>query len=404
MTRALAVTMDVDALLHRIAEATCALLSCERASVFLHDPITRELWTPVAIDSGVIRIPDTSGIAGAAFSQNQTILVKSTEDDPRFNQEVDRKSGYHTRNLLTAPMLDIDGKPIGVVQALNREGGTFEQSDIPLLQLLADHAGVAMQRHRLQRQALAAEAMRHEMEVARGLQQSMLPTKTPYVPGVSVAAWAATASLTGGDAYDFWTMPEGSMCIFLADAAGHGLPPAFVVSQTRAMLRALSEEFPAADPDLLLGQLNRRISVDFPADRFVTAFMCRISGSGVITWSSAGHGPVLLSTAQGHKFRELEPPHLPLGVGATWDARKPEALQLGPGALLVAPSDGMFEAFNRKGEAFGIERILEVVTAHRDEPVAELANHVRLAVQKWTDGQDATDDQTLVIVRWAPHS
>ena len=400
MSRAIAATTDVDALLKHIAQAAVSLLECERASVFLHDLPRNELWTLVALQAGEIRVPANEGIVGTAFTRNQIVLVQSAPDDPRFNPEVDRRTGYTTRSLLAAPMLDIDGKPVGVIQALNKRGGTFSEVDRPLIQLLADQAGVAVQRHQLQLQAVTAAALRREMELARGLQQSMLPRKAPQISGMAARAWAATASLTGGDAYDLWAMPDGRMGIFLADAAGHGLAPALIVSQVRALVRAFCDEDPQADPDLLLGQVNRRISQDFEADRFVTAFLAFAGADRVLRWSSAGHGPVLVSSSERREFAELCPPHLPLGVSGEWTALALPPVQLAAGGMLVAPSDGMIEACNPRGEQFGAERLVSIVSACRGASLEELVDQVKHAVQEWQGGQVGADDQTFVIVRW----
>src|SRR5262245_15530254 len=107
----LTVTTDLDALLTRIAEAACAMLDCERTSIFLHDPTTGELWTKVALGMGskVIRVPQTAGIVGAAFTSDELIHVPDPYSDPRFNREPDRLSGFRTRSLLTVPMDDVSG-------------------------------------------------------------------------------------------------------------------------------------------------------------------------------------------------------------------------------------------------------------------------------------------------------
>jgi phosphoserine phosphatase RsbU/P len=390
----------LDALLKKIAEATIMLLECERASIFLHEPGSNELWTPVALQAGTLRVPAAAGIVGAAFTGNQVIVVESAQDDPRFHRDIDRTTGYTTRSLLAAPMLDIESKPVGVIEAINRREGTFTQAHVPLIQLLADQAGVAVQRHQLQMKAITAAALRHEMELARDVQQSMLPKKAPQVPGMEVGVWAATASLTGGDAYDLWAMPGGGLGFFLADGAGHGLAPALVVSQVRTLIRALAEENPHADPDHLLGQVNRRISQDFQPMQFVTAFLAFARCDGVLQWSSAGHGPVYLSKGKGGPFEELEPPHQPLGVSDEWQVSSPKPVELSAGAMLIAPSDGMFEASNSGGDQFTAERLMAVATANRDRPVEQLVDRMRLAVQAWQEGPDGADDQTLAVLRW----
>src|SRR5690348_2894638 len=96
VSRALAVTVDLDALLHRIAEATTALLGCERASIFLHDTKHDELWSKVALGSDEIRLPADQGIAGYAFRHNAVIHVPDAYADPRFIADFDRRSGFRT--------------------------------------------------------------------------------------------------------------------------------------------------------------------------------------------------------------------------------------------------------------------------------------------------------------------
>src|SRR6185369_2975682 len=102
---------DLATLLKHIAEATCQLLACERASIFVHDPITDELCTKVALQSNEIRVPSSAGIVGATFTSNQVLHVPSPYDDPRFNREVDKRTGFVTRNILAAPMMNLDRNP-----------------------------------------------------------------------------------------------------------------------------------------------------------------------------------------------------------------------------------------------------------------------------------------------------
>src|SRR5512133_3330979 len=104
VTRALAVTTNLDLLLVKIAKTSTEMLECERASIFLHDPKTDEVWTKVALEAKYIRIPCCTGIAGWAFSNTQLLHVSKPYEDTRFNPEPDRRTGFVTRNLLTFPM------------------------------------------------------------------------------------------------------------------------------------------------------------------------------------------------------------------------------------------------------------------------------------------------------------
>ena len=138
VSRLLAVTPDLDTLLRRIAESATSLLNAERASIFLHDARTNELWTKVALASKEIRVPANAGIVGACFVANEMLDVPRPYDDSRFNREVDRRTGFVTRNLLTMPTRDMARKPIGVLQVVNRVGGDFTESDKVMIEMLAD--------------------------------------------------------------------------------------------------------------------------------------------------------------------------------------------------------------------------------------------------------------------------
>src|SRR5207249_4896709 len=97
----------------------------------------------------------------------------------------DRRTGFVTRNLVSAPMAGLDGKPMGVIQAVNKRGAGFEENDQALIRLLSEQAGVAIQRHRLQLQAIEALALKHEMDLARRTQQALIPKEPPGVAGLS---------------------------------------------------------------------------------------------------------------------------------------------------------------------------------------------------------------------------
>src|SRR5688572_23716914 len=155
VSRMLSVTADLDLLLKHITEAVAKLLSCERASIFLYEPATDELWTKVALGlsgGAEIRIPASAGIVGAAFKANELLHVPKPYEDPRFNPANDHKTGFVTRNILSTPMVDLERRPVGVVQAINKRGDCaagFSDNDQSMLQLLADQAGVAIQRFHL---------------------------------------------------------------------------------------------------------------------------------------------------------------------------------------------------------------------------------------------------------------
>ena len=397
VTRTLTLTTDLDVLLNRIAEATTQLLRCERASIFLHDAQTNQLWTKVALQSSEIRVPATAGIVGACFAGSEVLLIPDAYGDPRFNPAPDRASGFRTRNILAAPMLNSDRTPVGVVQAINKIDKPFAPSDVSLIQLLSDQAGVAIQRHRLQVAAMQAAQLQHEAELARLVQQAMLPRSMPEIPNVEVMGWTRPASVTGGDCYDFWKTRDGRLAIFLADASGHGLGPTIIVSQVRTLVRAMCDVEP--DPAKLLALANERVAADLEGDRFVTAFIGFLSADGSFSYASAGHGPLLCRGAKGDSIRELEATHMPLGVSSDFEGDPTPHLTLAPGGAFIIVSDGIFEAPNGAGELFGMKRVLALLDDACHAPAGEVIARLSEATTRWHAGQDPTDDQTVVVCR-----
>jgi sigma-B regulation protein RsbU (phosphoserine phosphatase) len=401
VTRMLAVTADLDLLLRRIAEAVTALLDCERASIFLHDADRGELWTKVALGREEIRMPLGAGIVGHVFASNRPIHVPRPYDDPRFNRVPDQRTGFTTRNLLAVPMVDINQTPVGVIQALNKtagNGAAFTENDQAMLQLLADQGGVAVQRYRLQQAAMESVALRKEMELARGVQEAMIPRSKPDVRGLEAAGWTHPASINGGDVFDLWKTPDGRLGVLLADASGHGMAPALVACQVRTLVRSLCEaEGGAADPFRLLSLVNTRLCDDLPMGRFVTVFLGFIGGDGVMSWCSGGHSPVITRDARGRGAEIHEATLPPLGIIAALPDSPPPPVQLGDDAWLMVASDGITEAFNPQGELFGESRLVGALDAHATR-ADDAIESLKSAVWQWQGKQEPVDDQTVVVV------
>jgi Nif-specific regulatory protein len=132
-------------LLDLIAGEAAKLLAADRASIFLLDREKSELWSQVALGSQPIRFDARLGIAGAAALTGQIINVKDAHEDPRFNKEVDVRTGYRTRSMLTVPLRNHEGEVIGAFQALNKKEGVFTTNDEEIAKALAAHAAIAIE-------------------------------------------------------------------------------------------------------------------------------------------------------------------------------------------------------------------------------------------------------------------
>jgi len=399
VSRLLAVTANLESLLNKVAEATCTLLHCEGSSIWLHNPDLDELYTTVVIRCGPIRVPASSGIVGATFNSNSIVIVTDAYADPRFNPTNDQATGFVTRSLMAIPLMDIDGKPLGVIEAVNKIDGAFNQHDQQMMQLFGDQVGVAIQRHRLQLAAHRAAELQREISLARTVQQALLPKVLPKLKGYDLFGWAKSASTTGGDCYDLWTLPDGRLGIFLADASGHGLGPALVVSQARTLVRTLCDGSPPlCTPHDVLKRVNRRLSEDLHSGQFVTAFLGFLREDGSMEWQSAGHEPILYRRSAEDPIQELPATIAPINTAFELREKTPEPLHIYPGGMLAELSDGIFESFNSARQLFGIERAIASVENTRDQPAAMIVEKLLAVVVDWQKQDQPRDDQTIVLV------
>jgi GAF domain-containing protein len=151
VTRRLMSVTDLDALLRDMATATTQLLDADRATIFLIDRDRGEIWSKIALGTGAgeIRQPIGVGIAGTVAATGETINIPDAYDDPRFNPEPDKRTGYRTKTLLTFPMTGQHGRVIGVFQVVNKLGGEFTEDDEDSLSSLGASAAVAVENAQL---------------------------------------------------------------------------------------------------------------------------------------------------------------------------------------------------------------------------------------------------------------
>ena len=164
--------IHLDPLLEKIVAAATTLLDADRGSLFLHDPAADQLYSRVAggMAAQGIRFPAGAGLAGECFSSGKVINLPDAYADPRFNQEVDRQTGYHTHSMLCMPIVGRGGRKIGVMQILNRRGGPFGPAEERRLRAFCAQAAVAIENAQLFEEVRAErnynEAILHSMNNA----------------------------------------------------------------------------------------------------------------------------------------------------------------------------------------------------------------------------------------------
>jgi serine phosphatase RsbU (regulator of sigma subunit) len=259
------------------------------------------------------------------------------------------------RSALCSPLLSLDGEVIGMIQVDASRKQLFDENDLEVLVSVAAMVSMAINFERLHQAAIADALVRRDVENAREVQQSFLPSSTPQVDRYDLASFYRAARHIGGDYYDFIPLADGRLAFALGDVVNKGVPAALkmvrLASETRACLQSLDS------PAAILSRLNQRL-----ADDWVTMIIGILDPlSDVIMLSSAGHEYPLLCTHDGllseiGKGQECTP----LGVddGAHYFDI---GIRLQPGCSLTIFSDGFPDTQGPDGTRFGTTRIQQCV-------------------------------------------
>ena len=191
----LADSMELDTLFARLVELTTEALRADRGTIFLNDPKTSELFSRIATGEGLtreIRFPSHMGIAGSVFTTGEALIIPDAYADPRFNREVDKKTGYRTRNILAAPIRDRERRIVGVIQILNKHGEEgFTESDLSLMEAMGAQAASALIKAQLFEEVVRARKEEAELfEVTRAIS-----TEIQLVPLIEKIIATATTML-----------------------------------------------------------------------------------------------------------------------------------------------------------------------------------------------------------------
>lgn len=242
-------------------------------------------------------------------------------------------------------------------------------------------------------------SLKRDLEVAREIQQAMLPNGTWSGPGVEAFGVTRPANTVGGDFYDILPQPDGRVIVALGDVAGKASPAALLMALLLAMLRTLLDE--GLELAALAERLNVQICRHAPPSRFITLFLANYDpASGRLTFVNAGHLPPLIHRRAGN-FEHLTAGGIALGMfpGSTYEAGE---AWLGPGDALVMYSDGITEAEDPTGEPFdeaGLERTLALYPGtFQDASASAIGRAIMDAVDHHRRDSRLGDDLTVLIL------
>jgi sigma-B regulation protein RsbU (phosphoserine phosphatase) len=397
-TKILNSTLDLDKLLNIIMDVATKEMKCDRSTLFLISGDGEELISKVAQGPEIteIRVPKGAGLVGHSAKTGEIINITDAYNDSRFNQEIDRRTGFHTKTILCMPMRNREGVVIGVLQVLNKHDGQFSADDEYFLEVLSSLAAVAIENARLHLEELEKKRIESELNVASEIQKNLLPKAPPEVDGYDIAGLNVPTKHVGGDYFDFLTMKDGHLGIAIGDVSGKGVPASLLMANLQAAIRA-NIEFKLS-PVEILTKSNSLIFRSSTPDKFITFFYCVLDNEKhCLTFSNAGHNYPIIRHQDG-SFSTLELPGLILGItDETFYTQ--ESYDIRPHDTILLYTDGVNETADSEGEEFGEDRINEIMDRNPDATAQELLDEILKAVNDFSAGIPQYDDITIVVIK-----
>jgi sigma-B regulation protein RsbU (phosphoserine phosphatase) len=406
--QALIGTSTLRDLARHICRQASALCGADRAIFyFLRDPDSAEVlathgWAPgqvpQRIQAKLVCDPD-AGPVPSRFT-GYPPGIKSRHPDVEG-----AKLRIGLRILLVA-----QGVPVGAMIVHATTKPRFQPGAAALLQTFANQAAIAIQRAGLieelqdkirqletaQDELAKKERMERELELAREVQQAMLPRTFPRIPGFHFAAQNRPARQVGGDFYDVIDLGKGLFGILVADVSDKGMPAAVYMALTRSLMVAEARRSPS--PKAVLLEVNQLLRELGRARMFVTIFYGIVDSlSRVLTYTRAGHNRPLLIRSK--KVRELPGEGVFLGYHESVESYlTEESMELQSGDRLVLYTDGITDASSPQGHRFNIGKLDKILRIAGDMDAGELTQTIFEEVTSYQGSSEQFDDMTLLVV------
>ncbi len=343
------------------------------------------------LQKGPVLLRD-SKIDAAAFS-GYPVYIPDVPNDPRTRYPDNaRREGIVSG--FCVPMT-YRGETIGVIRVYTGKRHTFRETERTLLRSIASQAAAAIITTRLWEDQAKAERFERQVKAAGDIQQRMLPLRAPKHEFLELGCVYDPTLQVGGDFYDFIELSDGDLGVCIADVVGKGLPAALMMASVRSALRAHAYQDHSVGE--LVETVNRHMCRDTLPSEFATLMYGVFSADArSFTYSNAGHTPPLLLRDNG--LTELTKGGLAIGVRPD-ETYEQESIALKPGDVLIMVTDGVTEAMNFDGSAYGRDRLITSIRKHQSLDAQQLAQQILWDVRRFAGLAEQSDDITVVVAR-----
>ena len=284
--------------------------------------------------------------------------------------------------------------------ALPDQKSSYTDKERRFAATLSSQVALALENAVLYEQLREQERIKRELEIAREVQQQLLPAEMPTFSGFSIKGICRSAFEVGGDYYDFFPIAQNKLGVVIADVSGKGTSASFYMAELKGLMMQLADD--ARSPKELLINLNKKLFGNIDRQSFISMIYGVVDNSGkTFTFSRAGHNSILKLGYNGD-YSFITPKGIGLGlvVGDKFNKHLEETtISIEKNDVLVFYTDGITEAMNEQKEEYGEERLLDVCKMSKDKSVVEIQNEILGSVDNFIGSAQSHDDQTMIIVK-----
>ena len=400
----LAGTVDLKSLLPKIVDTLLQIFPhADRACILLIDETSGSMVSRAMNNRGhdpgtAVQLSRT--IVGKVLNEKKGILSTDASTDTQFassNTIVD----LSIRSMMCAPMLGLDGAPLGIIYMdCQIMGNPFTKEDLDLLMAVAGQAALSYENARLVASYIEKQKQDNELSIARTVQHALLPNTFPEVDGYQFYASYDSARAIGGDYYDCFMLDDEKVVLTVGDVAGKGVPGALLMTWLSSCVQSTLRF--VTDVERAFRTINEYTCNNTVGGRFVTFVLIVIDlKTHQLALMNAGHlSPLIRRENGGVETFGDDAVGPPIGIIEDHPYEVDRRL-FHPGDTFVIITDGVYEALNDAGELYGTERVVSLMQEGKST-AEELAKALLADVRKHAEGQAQNDDITIVAISRAP--
>jgi len=289
-------------------------------------------------------------------------------------------------------------KVIGLISVCRSpRASAFDPDDMRMVLAISTYAAIALEKADLYQERSVKRDLERELDLARRIQEGLLPDQMPRVKGLDISATSIPAKAIGGDFYDFIQLRDGRVGLVIADVSGKGVSAALLTNMARSVIRTVAVG--GSRPAEVLEKVNNLICDDIDPYRFVTVFyMIYDCTTRVLTFANAGHSPLLMSRAGG-VTEELTTPGAAIGILRDVPFLQSETV-IEPGDIALLFTDGLTESRSYSDDEFyGMDRLRDILAGNRGGSSAVLRDAILADIGAFSGDAPQHDDLTLMVLR-----